>query len=63
MRPVTWLIASCELDPSRIATWYSPDLVLRLSSAAAGLLHEEKKLDIGLVEPLRTSCTQELLTR
>ncbi len=33
--------------------WYSPDLVLRMSGTAAGVLHDAKKLDIGKLQPLR----------
>ena len=35
--------------------WYSPDLVLRISGVAAGVLHEAQKVDIEKLQPLRWS--------
>ncbi|KAG8714748.1 hypothetical protein FRC09_017297 [Ceratobasidium sp. 395] len=36
----------CELDPKRVAVWYSPKLKLRLSAFAAQVLEEYKELKI-----------------
>ncbi|KAG8712488.1 hypothetical protein FRC09_019814 [Ceratobasidium sp. 395] len=36
----------CELDPKRVAVWYSPKFKLRLSAFAAQVLEEHKELKI-----------------
>ena len=47
-------MSRCELENSRLAMWYSPELVMRMSGRAAGVLEEAKKLDIAKLQPLRT---------
>ncbi|KAK4687648.1 hypothetical protein P7C73_g2470, partial [Tremellales sp. Uapishka_1] len=43
----------CDVDPSRVALWWSPDLCLKLSGAVAALLVASKKIDITKLEPHR----------
>lgn len=43
----------CEVDPTKIAIWYSESLFLRLSGEAAGVLAQEGKLDLRNLKPLR----------
>ncbi|QRV72093.1 glycosyltransferase family 1 protein [Ceratobasidium sp. AG-Ba] len=40
----------CDIDPSRVAVWYSPHLKLRLSAFAAQVLVEQGKLDLNRLE-------------
>jgi sterol 3beta-glucosyltransferase len=46
---------SCDLTPSRVAAWWSEDLCLKISGAAAAVLAEEGKLDLKKLEPHRES--------
>ncbi|KAL7410756.1 hypothetical protein BDY24DRAFT_398395 [Mrakia frigida] len=43
----------CELDPNRVAVWWSDDLCLRLSGFAAQTLADSKKLNLKSLEPHR----------
>jgi hypothetical protein len=49
------LFASCELDPQRIAVWYSRTYKLRLSAFAAQTLAEHGEIDINKLDLHRTS--------
>ncbi|KZO92404.1 glycosyltransferase family 1 protein [Calocera viscosa TUFC12733] len=40
----------CDLDPSRVAVWWSNDYCLRMSSFAAQVLADSKQLDIKKLE-------------
>ncbi|QRV87000.1 glycosyltransferase family 1 protein [Ceratobasidium sp. AG-Ba] len=44
----------CNIDPSRVAVWYSPRLKLRLSAFAAQVLVEQGKLDLNGLELYRS---------
>ncbi|WVQ94954.1 hypothetical protein IAU59_002044 [Kwoniella sp. CBS 9459] len=43
----------CDIDPSRVAIWWSDDLCLKLSGAVAGVLAQEGKLNIKKLVPHR----------
>lgn len=45
----------CDIDPTRVALWWSEDLCLKLSGAAAALLVASKKIDMKKLEPHRWS--------
>lgn len=45
----------CDIDPTKVAVWYSEELFLRLSGEAAGVLAAEAKLDLRKLKPLRES--------
>ncbi len=44
---------SCQVDPDRVALWWSDDLALRLSGLAAQTLADAKLLDMKKLEPHR----------
>ncbi|KAG8739387.1 hypothetical protein FRC10_005679 [Ceratobasidium sp. 414] len=44
----------CDLDPGRVAVWYSPALKLRLSAFAAQVLAECDELDLNKLELYRS---------
>lgn len=46
-------VRRCDIDPTRIAYWWSPELLLRLSGAVAGALVEKGKITFDKLEPLR----------
>ena len=50
----TDLIYSCDLDPKRIAVWYSPTYKLRLSALAAQVLIEAGEIEIKQLTLHRT---------
>ncbi|WVW85218.1 hypothetical protein I302_107256 [Kwoniella bestiolae CBS 10118] len=43
----------CDVDPSRVAIWWSDQYCLKLSGAVAGLLAKEEKLDLKKLIPHR----------
>jgi len=45
----------CQVDPSRVALWWSNEYHLRLSGAAAALLHQSGKLDFDQLKLHRES--------
>lgn len=40
-------VCRCDIDPNRVAVWYSPKHRLRLSACAAQVLAEAGELDIS----------------
>lgn len=53
------VISRCDLDPGRVASWYSPKLKMRMSAFAAQVLAEEgyiklKKLKLYREPPIHT---------
>ncbi|KAG9091238.1 hypothetical protein FS749_016687 [Ceratobasidium sp. UAMH 11750] len=54
-RHLPLLTMQCDLDPKRVAVWYSPSLKLRLSAFAAQVLAECGDIDINKLE-LHRSC-------
>ncbi|KAJ7118977.1 glycosyltransferase family 1 protein [Mycena epipterygia] len=44
----------CDLDPSRLAVWWSTEYCLKLSAFAAQVLMDAKLLDISSLDPHRT---------
>ncbi|KAG8791204.1 hypothetical protein FRC12_009874 [Ceratobasidium sp. 428] len=49
-RHLPLLTMRCDLDPKRVAVWYSPSLKLRLSAFAAQVLAECGEIDINKLE-------------
>lgn len=47
---LTILTPRCELDPKRLATWYSRSHELRLSAFAAQVLAERGIIDVNKLE-------------
>jgi hypothetical protein len=45
----------CEVDPSRVAVWWSDKLCLRLSAAVAGLLQDQGILSLKDLDMYRAS--------
>ncbi|WVF67356.1 hypothetical protein IAT40_002111 [Kwoniella sp. CBS 6097] len=43
----------CDIDPSRVAIWWSDELCLKLSGAVAGLLAQQGKLNLKKLMPHR----------
>ncbi|WVQ68634.1 uncharacterized protein L199_006843 [Kwoniella botswanensis] len=44
----------CDVDPTRVAIWWSDQYCLKLSGASAGLLAKEDKLDLKKLAPHRS---------
>jgi hypothetical protein len=46
-----WLTCRCDLDPDRVAIWWSEKLALRLSALAAQVLVNAKLINMKSLEP------------
>lgn len=44
----------CDLDPQRVAVWWSTDLCLKISAFAAQVLVDARKLDLGTLDVHRS---------
>jgi hypothetical protein len=47
------LIHRCDVDPSRVALWWDPKLLIKLSGAAAYHLASQGRLDMTVMIPHR----------
>jgi hypothetical protein len=45
----------CDVDPSRVALWWDPKLLIKLSGAAACYLAGQGRLDMNVLRPHRES--------
>jgi hypothetical protein len=54
-KPERLSASRCQLQPERLAVWWSDDLAARLSGLAAKTLAEAKLLDMSKLEPHRAS--------
>jgi hypothetical protein len=52
-KPERLSASRCQLEPERLAVWWSDDLAARLSGLAAKTLAEAKLLDMSKLEPHR----------
>ena len=51
----------CDVDPSRVALWWDPKLLIKLSGAAACHLASRKRLDMDVLIPHRRSLVSGLV--